>query len=51
MEYWWEGSAPTAILPPSSSDLVFQHNKKGGITFRATLICYRRECKRLAFEL
>ena len=36
MEYWWKGSAFTAI-PTSTSDVVGQHNKTGGITFRAAL--------------
>jgi len=26
MEYWWEGSASTAIPPPSASDIMGQHN-------------------------
>ena len=34
MEYWWEGSASTAMQPTSASDTVGQHNKMGGITFR-----------------
>jgi len=38
MEYWWEGSTPTAIPPTSASDAVGQHNKIVGITFRAALI-------------
>ena len=32
MEYGWEGSTSTAIPPTSSSDIVGQHNKIGGIT-------------------
>jgi len=35
MEYWWEGSTSTAIQPTSTSDVVCQNNKIGGITFRA----------------
>ena len=31
MEYWWEGSASTAIPPTSASDAVGQHNKIEGI--------------------
>ena len=27
MEYWWESSASTAILPTSNLDIVSQHNK------------------------
>ena len=38
MEYWQEGSTPTAIPPTSTSDVMGQHNKTGGITFRATLV-------------
>ena len=37
MQCWWEGSAYTAITPISASDVVGQHNKIGGITFRAAL--------------
>ena len=35
MGYWWEGSASTAIPLTSASDVVGQHGKTGGITFRA----------------
>jgi len=38
MEYWWEGSASTDIPPSSTFDVMGQHNKTGGITFRAALI-------------
>ena len=38
MEYWWEGSTSTAILPPPTSDFVGQHNNIGGITFRVALL-------------
>src|SRR5258705_5533954 len=38
MEYWREGSTSTAIPPTSSSDVVVQHNKIGGISFGAPLI-------------
>ena len=38
MEYWWEGSTLTAISPTPTSDVVGQHNKIGGITFRATYV-------------
>ena len=37
-EYWWESSTSTAIPPPSTSDVVGQHNKVGGTAFRAALI-------------
>ena len=37
MEYWWE-CLDASVLPTSSaSDIVGQHNRKGGITFGATL--------------
>ena len=39
-EYWWEGSASTAILPTCSTDIMGQHHKIGGITFRVVLINY-----------
>ena len=36
-EYWWEGS--TSTLPPTSAyDIMAQHNKIGGITFRVALL-------------
>ena len=38
MEYWWEGSASTAVPPPSASDIVNQYNKIGGTAFGAVLI-------------
>jgi len=38
MGYWWEGSASGAIPSTSTSDVMDQHNKTGGITFRAALI-------------
>jgi len=34
MEYWWESSASTPI-PPYVSDIMGQHHKMVGITFRA----------------
>jgi len=34
----WGGSASTAIPLTSASDVMGQHNKIGGITFRAALI-------------
>ena len=39
MEYWQEGSASTAITPTPASEIVGQHNKIGGITFRAAIMC------------
>ena len=38
IEYWQEGSTSTAIPPTSASDTVCQHNKIGGITFKAALV-------------
>ena len=40
VEYWWECSASTAISPSSTADVMGQHNKIWGITFRAGLIDY-----------
>jgi len=37
MGYWWEGSTSAAIPPASASDVMGQHHKTGGITFRADL--------------
>ena len=37
-EYWWEPSTSPTIPPTSNSDIVAQHNKVGGITFRANLL-------------
>ena len=37
MGYLWESSASTS-KPPSVSDVMGQHNKIGGITFRAALV-------------
>ena len=37
-EYWWEGSASSAILPASVSTAVGQCNNIGGVTFRAALV-------------
>jgi len=37
MEYWLEPSTGTPSV--SASDIVEQHNKSRGITFRATLLC------------
>ena len=31
MRHWWEGSASTAVPPPSASDAVGQHNQIGDI--------------------
>jgi len=38
MGYWWEGSFSTAVPPTSISDDAGQHNKIGGITYKATFI-------------
>jgi len=38
MEYCQKGSISTAIPPTSTSDVVGQHNKTGGITFGADFI-------------
>lgn len=38
MEYWWEHSASVSIPPVSNSDAVSQHNKIGGIFFRAAFL-------------
>lgn len=38
MEYCKERSTSVAIPPPSASDVMGQHNKIGGIIFRATLV-------------
>jgi len=38
-EYWWEGSASPAIAATFSSDIVGQHNKIGGTTFRVAFLC------------
>jgi len=37
-EYWWEGSISTAIPPTSTSDVMGQHHKIGGIAFKAPVI-------------
>jgi len=36
--YSWEGSVSTAIPPTSTSDVISQHNRIKGITFRAALV-------------
>lgn len=36
-ECWWEGSVSTATPPTSASDIVGQHTKIGGITFKTAL--------------
>jgi hypothetical protein len=36
--YWWKGSTSTAIPPASTSNIIGQHNKIGGITFGAPLL-------------
>lgn len=37
MEYWWEDSISCAVPSTSTSGIVGQHNKIGGITFGALL--------------
>ena len=37
-EYWREGSTSIVTPPTSTSDVMGQHNKLGGITFRATFV-------------
>jgi len=37
MEYWWDGSASTAVPPPSASHAVGRHDKVV-IIFESTLI-------------
>ena len=39
-KYRWEGSTSTAIPSTSASDIMAQHNKIGGTTFRTVLILY-----------
>ena len=39
MGYWQEGSTFTAIPPTSTSDVMGQHHKIGGITFRIACVC------------
>jgi len=36
--YCWEGSAPTAISATSVTNIIGQHHKIAGITFRATVL-------------
>ena len=48
-EYWWEGSTSTAISPASTSDIMGQHNKMGGIIFRAALIIRNMLRRTLSF--
>ena len=38
MENWWDGSASTAILPTSTSNVIGQHSRIRGITLRAVFI-------------
>jgi len=49
-EYWWEGSASTAIPPPSVSDIMGQHNKIGGTTFWAAIISIKRRLKHMPYK-
>jgi len=43
MEYWWEDSTSTSIPATSTSDIMGQHHKIGGITFGASLIQWRNQ--------
>ena len=36
--HWQEGSPPTATPLTNASDIVSQHHKIGGITFRAVIL-------------
>ena len=47
-EYWWEDSASTAIPPTSTSNVVGQKNKTGGITFGATYTHLQKHLGRFA---
>jgi len=47
MEYWWEGSISTATLPISTSDIMGQKNKIGGITSRGALIIHEKKIQNL----
>ena len=40
IKYWWEGSTFTSIPATFASNIVGQHNKKGGITFGKVLTYY-----------
>jgi len=40
MECWWEGSASTGIPPTFAPDVVGQHNKIRGVTFRTALVFF-----------
>ena len=37
VEFWWESSTSTAIPPTSTSAIMGQHNKIGGIAFKQPL--------------
>jgi len=37
MEHWWEGSASSAIQPPSASEIMDKDNEIGGINFEVSL--------------
>jgi len=51
MEYLQEDSASTVIPPTSASDVMDQHNERGGITFGATLIYPRNRKKTTQKEM
>ena len=39
MTHWWEGSSSAAV-PTSASDVVGQHNNRGGLAFGAAPVAY-----------
>lgn len=45
MQYQWEGSTSAGIPPISASDIVGQHIRIGGITFRPALIFSQPPCR------
>ena len=45
MGHWWEDSAYTAIPPTSAPNVMSQHNKVEGITFRTALVKYAKAFK------
>ena len=54
MEYWWEGSASTAIPPTSASEDIGWCYKTEGITFEAAFVhlkCLPRSQFEMAFQL
>lgn len=42
MDYWWwKGSPSTVMQPPSAFDVIGQHNRIVGMTFGASLLCFK----------